>query len=197
MLTAAISGSSPHHRDTRAGESHFGTLILAYKYQDIILCFCSAVKPCPTPCDPRNCNVPGSSAAIISQSLLKLMSTELMMLSNHLILCHSLLLQSSIFSSIKVFSNELGLHQWPKYMTLSTSQSASQHSQPKQLAGQWVQPLSLADPLLQHPLSPQQAADVILPTRVQMSWCHPGQWAGTRPRKPIYLLVRGRPAQGP
>ena len=46
----------------------------------------------------------------ISQNLLKLMSIELVMLSNHLILCHPLLLLPSIFPSIKVFSDELALH---------------------------------------------------------------------------------------
>ena len=46
----------------------------------------------------------------ISWSLLKLMSTELVMPSNHLIFCHSLLLLPSIFPSIRVFSNELALH---------------------------------------------------------------------------------------
>ena len=51
-----------------------------------------------------------------SQSLLKLMSTESMMPSNHLILCLPLLLQPSIFPSIRVFSNESVLHiRWSKY----------------------------------------------------------------------------------
>ena len=45
-----------------------------------------------------------------SQSLLKLMSIESVMLSNHLILCHPLLLPPSVFPSIRVFSNELVLH---------------------------------------------------------------------------------------
>ena len=52
----------------------------------------------------------------ISQSLLTLMSIESVMLSNHLILCHPLLLLPSIFPSIEVFSNESALHvKWPKY----------------------------------------------------------------------------------
>ena len=52
----------------------------------------------------------------ISQSLLKLMSIELVMPSNHLILCHPLLLPSSIYPSIRVFSNESVLYiRWPKY----------------------------------------------------------------------------------
>ena len=51
-----------------------------------------------------------------SQSLLKLMSIESVMPSNHLILCFPLLLLSSIFPSIRVFSNESVLHiRWPKY----------------------------------------------------------------------------------
>ena len=51
-----------------------------------------------------------------SESLLKLMSIELVMPSNHLILCHPLLLPSSILPSIKVFSNEPILYiRWPKY----------------------------------------------------------------------------------
>ena len=50
----------------------------------------------------------------------QLMTVELVMLSNHLILCHPLLCLSSIFLSIKVFSNELALHiRWPKYWSLS------------------------------------------------------------------------------
>ena len=56
----------------------------------------------------------------ISQSLLKLMSIELVMPSNHLILCSPLLLPPSIFPSIRVFLNESALHiQWPKYCTLN------------------------------------------------------------------------------
>ena len=51
-----------------------------------------------------------------SQSLLKLMSIKLVMSSNHLILCHPLFLLPSIFSSIRVFSNESVLRiRWPKY----------------------------------------------------------------------------------
>ena len=66
-----------------------------------------------------------SLAFTISQSLLKLMSIESVMPSNHL-LCHSLLLLSLIFSSIKVFSNELAPYiRWPKYWNFSFSISPS------------------------------------------------------------------------
>ena len=61
-----------------------------------------------------------------SQSLPKLMSIESMMPSNHLILCHPLLLLPSIFPSIGVFSNESALHiMWPKYWSFSFSISPS------------------------------------------------------------------------
>ena len=61
-----------------------------------------------------------------SQSLLKLMSFELVMPSNHLILCRPLLLQPSIFPSIRVFSNESALCiRWPTYWSFSFSISPS------------------------------------------------------------------------
>ena len=61
-----------------------------------------------------------------SWSLLKLMSIESVMPSNHLILCHPLLLPPSIFSSIRVFSSELALCiRWPKYWSFSFSISPS------------------------------------------------------------------------
>ena len=57
-----------------------------------------------------------------SQSLPKLMSIELVMTSNHLILCLPLLLPPSIFPSIRVFSSESALHiRWPKYWSFSFS----------------------------------------------------------------------------
>ena len=62
----------------------------------------------------------------ISQSLQKLMSIELVMPSNHLIVCQSRLLLPSIFLSIRVFSNESGLCiRWPKYWSFSFSISPS------------------------------------------------------------------------
>ena len=61
-----------------------------------------------------------------SRSLLKLVSIESVMTSNHLILCHSLLLPPSIITSIRVFSNESVLHiKWPKYWSFSLNTSPS------------------------------------------------------------------------
>ena len=71
-----------------------------------------------------DCSTPVTSLFIISRSLLKLMSTESVMPSNHLILCCSLLLPPSGFPSIRVFSSESALHiRWPKYWSFSFSVS--------------------------------------------------------------------------
>ena len=131
---------------------------------------------CPTPSDPMDCSLPGSSvhgifqarvlewvaiafsycnnqrqiivaivqslnlvqlfvtpwteaceaslSFTISKSLLKLMSTESVMPSSHLILCHPLLFLPSVFPRIRVFSNELALRiRWPKYWSFSISPS--------------------------------------------------------------------------
>ena len=82
--------------------------------QNKLNCCCSITKSCLTLCDPMDCSTPGSST--ISQSLLKFMSIVSVMLSNHLILCYSLLLLPSIFPSTRVFSSESALRiRWPKY----------------------------------------------------------------------------------
>ena len=65
-----------------------------------------------------------------SQRLLKLMTIESVMPFNHLILCRPLLLQPSIFPSIRVFSNESALHiRWPKYWSFSFHISPSMNIQ--------------------------------------------------------------------
>ena len=79
----------------------------------------------------------------ISQSLLKLISIESMMPSNHLILCHPLFLLPSIFPSIRVFSNELVLHiRWPKCWSFSISPS-NEYSGFISLRIDWLDPLAV------------------------------------------------------
>ena len=71
-------------------------------------------------------NTLGLPVLTISRSLLKLMSIESVMPSNHLILCRPLLLLPSIFPSIRVFSDESALRiRWPKYWSFSFSISPS------------------------------------------------------------------------
>ena len=89
-----------------------------------ILCFSSVqllshVRLFAIPCQ-------ASLSVTNSQSLLKLMSIESVMPSNHLILCRPLLLLPSIFPSIRVFSNESALRiRWPKYWSFSFNISPS------------------------------------------------------------------------
>ena len=79
---------------------------------------------------PRTASRQASLSITNSQSLLKLMSVESVMPSNHLILCRTLLLSPSIFPSIRVFSSESVLCiRWPKYWSFSISQSVSSVAQ--------------------------------------------------------------------
>ena len=73
-----------------------------------------------------DCSTPDFPSVINSLSFLKLMSIELVMPSNHLILCRPLLLLPSIFPRFRVFCNESVLHiRWPKYWSFSFSISLS------------------------------------------------------------------------
>ena len=77
-------------------------------------------------CNPMNPTCQASPSITNSQSSPKPMFIESLMPSNHLILCHHLLLLLSIFPSIRVFSNESALHiRWPKYWSFSLSISRS------------------------------------------------------------------------
>ena len=90
-----------------------------------------------------------------SQSLLKLMSIESVMPSNHLIVCHPLLHLPSIFPNIRVFSDESALRmRWPKYWSFSFSISPSnEHSGPISSRMDWLDLLVVQEilkSLLQH-----------------------------------------------
>ena len=86
----------------------------------ILFQFSSVAQSCPTLCDSMDCSMPGPLSITNSQSLLKLMSTESVMPSNYLILCHPLLLLPSIFPSIRVFSQESALRiRWSKCWSFS------------------------------------------------------------------------------
>ena len=85
---------------------------------------CSVSKSCPTLCDPWSIVCQASLSFTVSWTLLRLMSIEMVMLSNHLILCHSLLLLASTFPSIRVFPNE-SVHQGSNYWISSFSISPS------------------------------------------------------------------------
>ena len=88
--------------------------------------FSSVAQLCLTLCTPWTAPCQASLSITNSRSLLKLTSSESVMPSNHLILCHPLHLLPSIFPRIRVFSNESVLPiRWPKYWSLSFSISPS------------------------------------------------------------------------
>ena len=88
--------------------------------------YCWSITSQVNYCDCMDCSTPGFQSITNSWTLLKLMSTESMMPSNHLILCCPLLLLPSISPSIRVFSNESVLCiRWPEYGSFSFSISPS------------------------------------------------------------------------
>ena len=98
-------------------ESHVGGQEPPSSYWLVVVQLLSHMRLFVTPwigaCQP-------SLSYTISRSWLKFLSIKLVMPSNHLILCHPLLLLPSVFPSIRIFSNELALHiRWPKYWSFS------------------------------------------------------------------------------
>ena len=82
--------------------------------------FSSVTQLCPTLCDPMDHSMPGLPVRYNSRSIPKLMSIELVVPSNNLMVCHPLLFPPSIFPSIGVFANESALCiRWPKYWNFS------------------------------------------------------------------------------
>ena len=88
--------------------------------------FSSVAQSCPTLCNPVDCSTPGFPVLHQLPELLKFMPIELVMPSNHPILCWPLLLLSSIFPNIRVFSIKSVLHiSWPRYWSFSFSNEYS------------------------------------------------------------------------
>ena len=93
----------------------------------VFITFCLKFQfSCSIVSNLMDCSMPGLSVHHQLPNWLKLMSIKLVMPSNHLILCHPLLLPPSIFPSVRVFSSESVLCvQWPKYWSFSFSISPS------------------------------------------------------------------------
>ena len=97
--------------------------VKANTYEVCYLRACSVTKSYPSLCNPMDCDKPGHRWSLtISRSLTKVMPTESVMPSNHLILYCPLLLLLSIFPNIRVFSSESAICiRWPKYWNFSFS----------------------------------------------------------------------------
>ena len=114
----AVKAWSPNHWTTRE--------LLLCPFPSTSVHFSSATQSCLTLCDTMDCSIPDF---LVHHQLPELAQThvhQVRMPSNHLILCHSLLLLPSIFPSIRVFSNDsVLLIRWPKYWSFSFSISSS------------------------------------------------------------------------
>ena len=120
--------------------------------------FSSVAQSCPTLCDPMNPSTPGLPVHHQLLEFTQTMSIELVMPSNHLILCRPFLLLPSIFLSIKVFSNESALSiRWPQYWSFSFNISPSnEHPGLISFRMDWLDLLAVQGTLkslLQHPSS--------------------------------------------
>ena len=122
--------------------------VILFRFSSVLSLSCVQLFATPWTCQ--------ASLSITNfQSLLKLMSIESVMPSNHLILCRPFLLLPSIFPSIRVFSNESVLHiRWAKYWSFSFSISpSSEYSRPISFRMDWLDLLAVQGTLksfLQH-----------------------------------------------
>ena len=116
-------------------------------FENCVSSVCSLAQSCQTLCNPCTAARHASLSILNSQRLLKLMSIQLLMTSNCLILCHPLLFLPSTFASIRVLSNELALHiRWPKYYSFSNEYSNEYWNIPMNI--QDLFPLGLTLPIM-------------------------------------------------
>ena len=125
-LSSILKESNQYNSIKKFPQNSVTTFLVSLLCNVFSVHFSSFTQSCPTICDHMDCHTRPPCPITNSRSLLKLMSIELVMPSNHLILCRPLLLWPSIFPSIKVISNESVLHiKWPKYWHFSFSISPS------------------------------------------------------------------------
>ena len=112
----------------------------------IVIISVQSLSRAPLFATPWNAAHQASLSITNSQSLLKLMSVESVMPSDHLILCHPLLLPPSVFPNIRVFSNESVFHiRWPKYWSFNFStSSSSEYSELISFRIDWLDLLSVS-----------------------------------------------------
>ena len=126
--------------------------IYQYIFIYLSLQFSSVAQSCPTLCHTKDWSMPGCLSITNFQSLLKRMSIESVMPSNHLIIFRPLLLLPSIFPSIRVLSNEsVLLIRWPMYWRFSFSISSSnEYSGLISFRIDWLDLCAVQGSLLQH-----------------------------------------------
>ena len=123
---AAVHGVAESDTIQQLNNKQISINIRYYLYNKRTVVFVQSLSHIQFFATPWTAACQASFSFTISQSLLKLMSIESVMPSNHLILCCPLLLLPSIFPDIRVFSNESALRiRWPKYQSFSFSISPS------------------------------------------------------------------------
>ena len=173
----------------RSGESFFTT----YPFQFSSIQSLSLVRLFA---NPWTAACQASLSVTSSQSLLKLMSIKSVMPSHHLILCRPLLLLSSIFPSIRIFSNQSALGiRWPKYWRLSFSISpSSEYSGLISFRIDWLDLLAVQG-TLKHLLQPHNSKASILqcPDFFMVQLSHPhmttGKIIGNKVQSVLQVLV--------
>ena len=138
-----------------SNQKFFSYFNIGYFMHLRILHCCSVLSCVQFSATPLTASMLASSFSTISQSFLKFMPNESVMLSNHFILCCPLLLLPSIFPSIRVFSNEFALCiRWSKYWSFRFSiRSFSEHSGLMSFKTDWFDILAVQrtlKSLLQH-----------------------------------------------
>ena len=117
LWAITVSRPNSHHSRQYLRSQEQVKLCFLFRY----CCCCSVAKLCPT-LYPMDSSTPDFPVHHYLLKLLKFIPVESVMLSNHHILCHPLLLLPSIFPSFRVFSNEQALCiRWPKYWSFSCS----------------------------------------------------------------------------
>ena len=118
----------------------------------LIIQFRSVAQSCLTPCDPMDCSTPGFPVPLYLPEFAKFMSTETMMLSNHLILCTFLSFCLQSFPESGSFPMSWVCIRWPKYQRFSISPS-SEYSRLVSFRIDWFDLLAVhrtLESLLQH-----------------------------------------------
>ena len=161
--------------------SNTGSIVVAHGFSCSTLQFSSVTQSYLTLCDPVDCSTPGLPVHHQLPEFGQLMSIDSVMPSSHVILCYAVLLLPSIFSSIRVFSNESPLCiRWPKYWSFSLNIGPSnEHSGLISFRMDWLDLLAVQGTLkslLQHHSSKASVLQCSAFFIVQLS--HPYMTAG-------------------
>ena len=115
VMEGTLCAVNPPEASSSADPPFLDSLLTLLSWFSLCIFVVVAAQACPTLFNSMDCSMPGSPVLHYVPEFAQTHVLEWEMPSNHLILCHSLLLLPSIFPSIRVFSNEPAVHiRWPK-----------------------------------------------------------------------------------